>query len=165
MIVVDGIELHRTEYAEYYVSKCGQVYSFKSRTFLKFRTKNNGYLQVALYTPGISKRGKYTHVSVHRLVMQTFFPAGRNEHINHRNGNKTDNRIENLEWCTVSHNLIHSWASGHRKAPARATYLNQRTGVYYEGLREAAQSVGLTVGALSQKLSGRVKNYTGIIHA
>ena len=61
-----------------------------------------GYLQVAL-----RKDGKYHRRYVHRLILQAFTGI-LGEQCNHKNGIKTDNRLENLEWCTASENLMHA---------------------------------------------------------
>lgn len=75
--------------------------------------KNKGYINVAL-----NKDGKQKHFSIHRLIALHFISNEHNKpHINHINGIKHDNRIENLEWCTRSENLKHAVKSGLYKRP------------------------------------------------
>lgn len=65
-----------------------------------------GYLRVSL-----SKLKKNKHFFIHRLVMITFknISDSNNKQVNHINGIKDDNRVENLEWCTNRENIIHAY--------------------------------------------------------
>lgn len=64
-----------------------------------------GYLAVNL-----SNKTRRKSVRVHRLVAQAFLPNPQNlPHINHIDGNKTNASVTNLEWCTISHNELHSY--------------------------------------------------------
>ena len=58
----------------------------------------------------INKEGEYINESLHRLIAKTFIPNPENKpQVNHINWIRTDNRVENLEWCTCSENIKHSF--------------------------------------------------------
>ena len=84
----------------YAVTSCGKVWSYKSEKFLKPRANNYGYLYVNL-----SKNGKIKSYHIHRLVAMAYIPNPENlPQINHRDENKTNNCLQNLEWCNCNYN-------------------------------------------------------------
>ena len=84
----------------YEVSNIGNVRNVRRNTLLRLQKTNNGYIQVWLYKNGIS-----TGLKVHRLVALTFIPNPDNlPMINHKDEDKTNNRVENLEWCDAKYN-------------------------------------------------------------
>lgn len=88
----------------YQVSSEGRVKNAYGHV-LKPETAKNGYKRVTLFD-----RKKF---QVHRLVALAFIPNPDNkEVVNHRNGVKADNRVENLEWATWSENEKHAYATG-----------------------------------------------------
>ena len=107
---------------DYYVSNDGRVYSKKNSMYLK-GTKTSGYLYVGLKPLGESK---FKRIAIHRLVCEAFHgPAPNSEmHVNHKNGDKLDNRACNLEWCTRTENIHHAWESG--LAPYLADFNEER---------------------------------------
>lgn len=70
--------------------------------------KHNGYFRVQL----TDDRGKHKHVFLHRLVAEAFISAAEGKFINHKDGVKTNNRVENLEWVTAAENNRHAFTTG-----------------------------------------------------
>lgn len=86
----------------YEVSDQGRVRSLKfvNERILKPGRDKDGYLQVGLYKNGEGKKCK-----IHRLVAQAFIPNPQNlTEVNHRDENKTNNSVQNLEWCDRKYN-------------------------------------------------------------
>lgn len=84
----------------YEVSNKGNVRNVRRNKLLKLSKDYYGYIRVSL-----SKNGIQTGLKVHRLVAQAFIPNPNNlPQVNHRNEDKTDNSVENLEWCTAKYN-------------------------------------------------------------
>lgn len=104
------------KYIDIQVSSLGRVkriYANKEsvikETFVKDR---DGYSRVSVK----DLNGKWTSKSVHSLVALTFIPNPENKTcVNHINGVRDDNRVENLEWVTPKENVLHSFQSGRRK--------------------------------------------------
>lgn len=91
-------------YDNYEVSNLGRIRNKKTNRILKTVTSNTGYTMACL-----CKNGKRKSLSVHRIVMQTFKPVQNMDdlQVNHIDWDKTNNKLENLEWVTPQENMLH----------------------------------------------------------
>ena len=106
-------------YPDYFAKKDGSIYSMQHGVLKKLKENNHnrGYSQVTLFSPS----GHSKIVSVHRLIALTWLdPNPDKKQVNHKNGIKTDNRVENLEWCTPQENSLHSyWVLGKKNVGSK----------------------------------------------
>lgn len=93
---------------------------------------NSGYLIVHLY-----RGNKRTALLVHRLVAAAFVSGDGTLTVNHKNGDKADNRAANLEWATHGENHAHAVAAGLNTQARRVT--DPRTGIKYPSMAQAAK--------------------------
>lgn len=95
----------------YYCSRDGQIFSLKSGYLKRLRTvvDRYGYEKISFYKEGGRSNTQYIYRTVHTLVLSIWGPTRpKGMECNHKNGNRLDNRIENLEWVTTLENIRHS---------------------------------------------------------
>lgn len=166
----------------YEVSNLGRVKALKksNRKFdiiLSQFYNIDKYLCVNLY-----KKGKLKQVKVHRIVAFEFILNPENKKtINHIDGNKENNNINNLEWSTVPENNKHAWKIGLKKPSeyqkqrvkeciggknhwAARLVLDYYTGIYYDTITEAANVINMKKATLGSMLRGVNKNKTTFIY-
>lgn len=154
----------------YQVSNLGRVKSLYYRnnnSFIPNREKilkqldANGYKRVRLFEKGI-----HNQFSVHRLVAQVFIPNPENKPcINHIDGNKENNKVDNLEWCTYSENEQHS-----RKVLGKEPINRKKVNQYdlkdnflkqFKSLAEAGRSINKNYTLISSCCNGNIKTAYG----
>ena len=149
-------------YKEYQVLSNGDIIGIFGKK-LKPILNVNGYI-----TYGLFNNGKHRRFLGHRIIAKCFIPNPKNKpQVNHINGVKTDNRVENLEWCTGSENQRHAVNIGLRDNGAKSTAIKNSkpvidlsTGIFYNSSKEASILLGIDKDKMSRMLIGKIKNNT-----
>ena len=143
----------------YKVNTKGEVLSVKSGKLLKAGRNLQGYMNVAL-----AKNGKSKTYKVHRLVAIAFIPNPNSyPYVNHKDEDKTNNCVENLEWCTHRYNLIYGTAIERRSEAIKASPIKQRKAVVqlsllgefikeYSSTKEAAEETNIDRRQISRSI-------------
>ena len=137
----------------YEVSNKGRVRNIKSDKVLK-NDNNRGYKRIGLY-----KNGKKKKFSIHRLVAQAFIPNNNKKpYVNHKDENKTNNNVENLEWVTAKENNNYGTRTKRTQKPIIVIY-RDNTYEEYPSATIAARELGLIRQNINAILNGRQKTH------
>ena len=143
-------------YDNYEISNYGNVKNIKTNLILKKRISKLGYVKYAL-----CKNGKYKYLLSHRLVAKHFILNNENKpEVNHKDLNKENNYVGNLEWSTKSENIIHSYQKGRNKKRKK---IIREDGVIYETILIASIENKVSPTAISNCLSGKSKKSNGYV--
>jgi len=153
-------------YDTYFVTLNGDVISYKRgfRKCLAKRIQHKGYLTVF-----ISNGTKLINKMIHRLVAEAFIANPENKpQVNHKDGNKTNNHVDNLEWCTASENLKHAYdflgrANKKTNKPVIQFDLNMNVISEYESMAKAQIKTGIHNSKISMACNGKRKIAGGFI--
>jgi hypothetical protein len=147
-------------FQRYFISLKGivkKVYQNEVEKELQVRIDRAGYATVRL-----SSKGKTSTCYVHRLVAGVFVPNPYNlPYVNHINGNKLDNRPENLEWVTQARNVKHAYDTGLiSQVNKTRVVIDTCTGRKFDSIREAAEAYSIPYSSLKNYLNGNRINVT-----
>ena len=149
-------------YESYSVSSLGRIKSTKqwhgtSERILRCGISKKGYSIVALCNNGKSKS-----FTVHRLVAKAFIPNPNNyDQINHINENKTDNRMENLEWCDGKYNMNYGTRTAKQIAKRSKPVMCIESNTIFKSSADAARKLNLNQGNIHNCCTGRNKTCGG----
>lgn len=172
----------------YKVSNLGRVKSLS-----KFHKTNKMYSSIGYYskekilksikdkrgynTVVLCKNSKPKTYRIHRLVAQAFIPNPENKpQVNHKDGNKLNNNVENLEWCTCQDNIKHAWKTGlnynteHQyimgKSSAKKIIQYSKNSEYikeWESITKASVQLNISIQNISACCRGKGKTAGGFI--
>lgn len=141
-------------------------YTLKSHE-IKKRLSKKGYVVV-----DVSIHGKHYYRQVHRLIAETFIPNTHNKcQVNHIDGNKQNNNVDNLEWCTNSENMAHAYKTGlkvsseHSGRPKRMVGLFKDNMLvkYFKSIAEATHYLHCAGGNVKACCDGNRKHVKGYV--
>lgn len=153
----------------YLINTNGDIKSKKTNKILTPGKTTNGY-----YTVCLTKNGKCKSYYIHRLVANNLISNEKGyKEINHKDGNKQNNRVDNLEWCDRSYNLKHAYDKGLKKVPKgkdspyskKVLQRNILTGeiIIWDSMIDASRKKGYSTGAICGVCKGRNKTYKNSI--
>ncbi len=141
---------------------------------LRKEKTHDGYYRITMY---INRKPK--HIPIHRMVAETFIQnksdfkcmpyEDKNKvnidklEINHKNEDKTDNRVENLEWCTTAYNLNYGRRLEKSAIKHRKPVMCINTGEKFSSIREASKIFDIPEKYISDVCNGRIKTTRGLI--
>ena len=166
-----------TNYPNYLITTDGRIFNLKKMKFLKKLLNNSGYYHTCLYN---KNGGKF--FLVHRIMAESYLPKDNiRNYVNHIDGDKTNNLLSNLEWCTHKENIQHAWENGLSKTSEtqrqngrntihialkasneakRKKVIDLSNGKIYKCTNEAALELGYKKPTLANWLNGNRENKT-----
>lgn len=148
----------------YKVSNRGDVFSIKRNKVLAKQNHNSGYLMVRLYK---NKCG--FSILIHRLVAKAFLPNPKKlPQVNHKDGNKKNNNVKNLEWVSCRDNTIHSCkglrSKKYKKRIGLHVYKGEKYIGFFKNVNDICNSLNIdNRDKIYKHLQGRLKTFGGYV--
>lgn len=166
MVVFTFMEIWKTieEKENFSISNLGRVKNTKTNEIKKLTTEKIGYVVICF---------NYKKIRIHRLVAKYFIENVDNKScVNHINGIKNDNRVENLEWCTHKENMRHAETNGllyrseknkqNLLIALRKKVIDISNNKIYDSIKDAAINNNIRRVNLTRYLNGTYKNKTSL---
>lgn len=164
----------------YQVSNLGRVKSLarKDGLYMMSERIKKQHISNHYYAIGLNKKGVFKTMHVHRLVAKTFLPNPDNlPQVNHKDENKLNNRVDNLEWCTAKYNVNYGTCTERRARTQRESgcQINNKassvpvicleSNIIYPSIREAERKLHLDGSSITKVCRGVRKRVGGFTFA
>lgn len=146
------------EYKDFSVDEDLNIYNKRTGRKITPHLGSDGYMQVACQ----AQKDKFVHERVHVIYAHCFIPNPNDyKYINHIDSDKTNNNLENLEWCTNSYNVAHGWHSGNRIHKNNThVIVEDKDGnkTEFDSIRKLSEALHLDRHKVARILKGEIDN-------
>lgn len=151
MVDIKGYE------GKYAITSCGKVWSYKNKRFLSTHKNSKGYKRVYLCKDNIGK-----FLAIHRLVAKAYIPNIDNlPQVNHKDENKENNSVNNLEWCANKYNSNYGTRNKRMAKSKWKKVLCLELDRIFDSEKQAERELKIGVSRISECCSGRNKTAGG----
>ena len=148
-------------YEKYRITPSGEIYNTKYNKWMKLKKTEEGYLQIGLRSKGMEEQDMF----VHRLVALLYIPNDdMTLVVNHKNGLKQDNRVENLEWVTQAQNMLHAYNCLNINTFKRKVVqidVNNNIIAVFDSIKDANIATGVDNSSIVRVCKGKQKSAGG----
>lgn len=143
-------------FPSYNGSSEGRIMNVHKQTILKPTINENGYAIV-----GLRKNNKYYTVRVHRVIAETFLGEHPGLDVRHKDSDRINNCVDNLEWCTRNDTVKASYINGNKKPWRQVPVRVVETGNIYETIKDCAIDIGCDPSDVRKCLIGVRRSVKG----
>lgn len=141
----------------YAATEDGRIWSYNKNSFIDPNSYSHGYKQIQLWKKGIPKSFRW-----HRLIAMTFIPNPNNlPEVNHKDENKLNNCVDNLEWCDANYNVNYGTRNERSANNKKKKVKCIETDEIFDSVNAAARQAGVCASTMSMHLHGHKKSCGG----